>query len=106
MQRSNIYIIFFSTIMTVLIGGAMSLTSVLLKPAQDKQVELDTKKKILGAVMDISTFKTPEEILRLYKHRVKSIVVDIKGEIISKDVKGNPLVAEKVNAQKNHKIIF
>ena len=44
--------------MTVLIGGAMSLTSVLLKPAQDKQVELDTKKKILGAVMDISTFKT------------------------------------------------
>lgn len=104
MQRSNIYIIVFSTIMTVLIGGAMSLTSVLLKPAQDKQVELDTKKKILGAVMDISTFKTPEEILRLYKNRVKSIVVDIKGEIISKDVKGNPLVAEKVNAQKNHKI--
>ena len=46
MQRSNIYIIVFSTIMTVLIGGAMSLTSVLLKPAQDKQVELDTKKKI------------------------------------------------------------
>ena len=90
--------------MTVLIGGAMSLTSVLLKPAQDKQVELDTKKKILGAVMDISTFKTSEEVLRLYKNRVKSIVVDIKGEIISKDVKGNPLIAEKVNAQKNHKI--
>ena len=104
MQRSNIYILVFSTIMTVLIGGAMSLTSVLLKPAQDKQVELDTKKKILGAVMDISTFKTSEEVLKLYKNRVKSIVVDIKGEIISKDVKGNPLIAEKVNAQKNHKI--
>ena len=104
MQRSNIYILVFSTVMTVLIGGAMSLTSVLLKPAQDKQVELDTKKKILGAVMDISTFKTSEEVLRLYKNRVKSIVVDIKGEIISKDVKGNLLIAEKVNAQKNHKI--
>tara|TARA_B100000900_G_C20542552_1_gene701133 strand:- start:60 stop:791 length:732 start_codon:yes stop_codon:yes gene_type:complete len=90
--------------MTVLIGGSMSLTSVLLKPAQDKQVELDTKKKILGAVMDISTFKTPEEVLMLYKNRVKSIVVNIKGELISKDVKGNPLIAEKVNAQKNHKI--
>ena len=69
MQRSNIYILVFSAIMTVLIGGAMSLTSVLLKPAQDKQVELDTKKKILGAVMDISTFNTPEEILNLYKAR-------------------------------------
>ena len=90
--------------MTVFIGGAMSLTSVLLKPAQDKQVELDTKKKILGAVMDISTFKTSEEILDLYKGRVKSVVVDIKGKIISIDAKGNPLIAEKVNAQKNHKI--
>jgi Na+-transporting NADH:ubiquinone oxidoreductase subunit C len=90
--------------MTVLIGGSMSLTSVLLKPAQDKQVELDTKKKILGAVMDISTFETPEEVLMLYKNRVKSIVVNIKGELISKDVKGNLLIAEKVNAQKNHKI--
>ena len=104
MQRSNIYILVFSAIMTVLIGGAMSLTSVLLKPAQDKQVELDTKKKILGAVMDISTFNTQEEILNLYKARVKSVVVDIEGEIISTDAKGNPLIAEKVNAQKNHKI--
>ena len=104
MQRSNIYILVFSAIMTVLIGGAMSLTSVFLKPAQDKQVELDTKKKILGAVMDISTFNTPEEILNLYKARVKSVVVDIEGEIIATDEKGNPLIAEKVNAQKNHKI--
>ena len=105
MQRSNIYILVFSAIMTVLIGGAMSLTSVLLKPAQDKQVELDTKKKILGAAMvDISTYNTPEEILNLYKARVKSVIVDIKGEIIATDAKGNPLIAEKVNAQKNHKM--
>ena len=104
MQRSNIYILVFSAIMTVLIGGAMSLTSVLLKPAQDKQVELDTKKKILGAVMDISTISTPEEILNLYKARVKSVVVDIKGEIMTTDAKGNPLIAEKVNTQKNHKM--
>ena len=82
----------------------MSLTSVILKPAQDKQVEVDTKKKILGAVMDISTFDKPEEILNLYKARVKSVVVDIEGEIIATDDKGNPLMADKVNVQKNHKM--
>lgn len=82
----------------------MSLTSVVLKPMQDKQVELDTKKKILGAVMDISAYKDPNQILEVYSQRVKSIVVDINGNPVEKDAKGNLLVAEKINIQKNHKI--
>lgn len=101
MQRSNTYIIIFSIILTFILGGLLSLTSVGLKPAQDKQVELDTKKKILGAVMDISTIKNPDEILSLYNERVKSLVVDFEGNELSQDGQGNPLVAEKVNIQKN-----
>lgn len=104
MQQSNTYIIIFSAIMTILIGGIMSLTSVVLKPAQDRQVELDTKKKILGAVMDISQYKKPETILSLYDKRVKSIVIDINGNPVEKDSKGFPVVAEKVNIQKNYKV--
>ena len=103
MQQSNLYIIIFSAILTIVIGGLMSLTSVLLKPAQDKQVELDTKKKILGAVMDISQYKNPDEILALYNERVQSKVVNIDGEEVEKDSKGFPVVAEKVNIQKNYK---
>jgi Na+-transporting NADH:ubiquinone oxidoreductase subunit C len=91
--------------MTIIIGGIMSITSVVLKPMQDKQVELDTKKKILGAVMDISAYKKdPNQILEIYNQRVKSIVVDIDGNPVASDPKGNPLVAEKINIQKNHKI--
>lgn len=104
MQQSNTYIIVFSAIMTVLIGGIMSLTSVVLKPMQDKQVELDTKKKILGAVMDISAYEDPNQILEIYEARVKSIVIDINGNVVEADAKGNPAVAEKINIQKNHKI--
>lgn len=85
-------------------GGALSLTSVGLKPLQDKQVELDTKKKILGAVMDISTIEDPNEILRIYSEKVKSMVVDINGNEVTTDDKGNPMVAEKVNIQKNSKL--
>ena len=83
----------------------MSLTSVILKPMQDKQVELDTKKKILGAVMDISSLKDdPNKVLEVYEQRVQSIVVDIDGNPVEKDRKGNVLVAEKIDIQKNHKI--
>ncbi|MEO9872130.1 NADH:ubiquinone reductase (Na(+)-transporting) subunit C [Ekhidna sp.] len=103
MRQSNLYVILFSIGLTVVFGGALSLTSVGLKPLQDKQVELDTKKKILGAVMDISTIEDPNEILRIYDKRVKSVVVDINGKEVTTDQKGNPVVAEKVNIQKNYK---
>lgn len=104
MQQSNLYVILFSIGLTVVFGGALSLTSVGLKPLQDKQVELDTKKKILGAVMDISSIEDPNEVLRLYEQKVKSIVVDINGNEVTTDKKGNPMVAEKVNIQKNSKL--
>jgi len=79
------------------------MASVMLKPAQEKQIELDTKKKILGAVMDISSIKKPEELLALYDQKVKSEVVDINGDLVTADEKGNPIVAEKVNIQKNYR---
>lgn len=103
MQRSNSYIIIFSITLTVILGGLLSLASVGLKPAQEKQVELDTKKKILGAVMDISSVKNPNDLLALYEKRVESLVVDINGDLVEKDKKGNPAIAEKVNIQKNYR---
>lgn len=86
--------------MTIILGGMLSLTSVGLKPLQDKQVELDTKKKILGAVMTLDDEATPEEILELYSKRVRSILVDIDGNI----VENAAISAEKVNIGKNHKL--
>lgn len=104
MRQSNLYVILFAIGLTVVFGGALSLTSVGLKPLQDKQVELDTKKKILGAVMDISSIEDPNEILRVYGEKVQSMVVDINGNPVETDAKGNPTVAEKVNIQKNSKL--
>lgn len=103
MQRSNLYIIVFSAVLTIVLGGLLSGTSVVLKPLQDKQIELDTKKKILGAVDPASVVgKTSDEILAFYKARVTSTVVDINGEPMETDAKGNKLVAEKIDFQKNH----
>ncbi len=104
MQRSNTYIIVFSAVLTIILGLLLSGTSVVLKPLQNKQIDLDNKKKILGAVMDISSIKDPNEILALYDKRFTSIVIDINGNPVEKDKKGNPVVAEKVNIQKNYKL--
>ena len=53
MQQSNAYIIVFSIITTIILGGLLSVTSVGLGPRQKIQVELDTKKSILGAAREV-----------------------------------------------------
>ncbi len=102
MQQSNTYIIVFTAILTIIIGGLLSLANQVLKEPQQKSVEIDTKKQILGAVLDISTMKN-NQILEEYSATIKSIVVDFNGNPIEKNEKGNPIVAEEVNIAKNFK---
>ena len=105
MQQSNTYIIIFTAVMTVIVGGLLSLTSQGLAPAQKKSIELDTKTQILSSVMDreqLSKMK-PDEILSMYNERIASLVVDINGQIIEKDEKGKDMVAEEVSILKNYK---
>ncbi len=105
MQRSNTYIILFSAILTIILGGMLSGTSVVLKPLQDIQVDLDNKKKIFGAVdRDISAIEKPEDILALYDKEFTSLVIDYKGNIVTEDKKGNSIVPEKVDILKNNKL--
>ena len=98
MQQSNTYIIIFTLIMTIFFGTLLSFTRMQLGPIQKVQVEIDTKKKILGAVMDISSLN-PDEILSLYSKKMTSVVLDISGNEIS-PVGGESIIAEQVNIQK------
>lgn len=101
MRQSNLYVILFAAGMAIILGGMLSLTSVGLKPLQDKQVELDTKKKILSAVVTLDPEATPEEVLKMYGDRVRSILVDIDGN----EVMDTSLIsAEKIDIGKNHKL--
>lgn len=105
MQQSNAYIIIFTAVMTVIVGGLLSLTSQGLAPAQKKSIELDTKTQILSSVMDreqLSKMK-PDEILSMYNARITSLVVDIEGQEITKNDKGEEMVAEEVSILKNYK---
>jgi Na+-transporting NADH:ubiquinone oxidoreductase subunit C len=101
-QQSNTYIIVFSAILTLVLGGLLSLANQGLKPMQQRAVELDTKKKILSAVTDLEG-KKGEEVINLYGQTIESIVVDINGEVVEKDEKGAVIIAENVDVAKNFK---
>lgn len=95
MRQSNTYILMFSAILTVVLGGLLALAAVGLGPIQAEQVAIDTRKKILSAVMDISQIPKTE-IPALYDKRIESLVVNRAGEIVEKDDEGNQLVAENI----------
>ncbi|MTI27059.1 NADH:ubiquinone reductase (Na(+)-transporting) subunit C [Fulvivirga kasyanovii] len=105
MRQSNGYIILFTAIMTVIVGGLLSLASQGLAPAQKKSIELDTKSSILSSVMDRAQLEKmkPNEVLEMYDKRISSLVVDINGNIVEKNEKGEPIVAEEVSILKNYK---
>jgi len=100
-QQSNTYIILFSIGMTVIVGGLLSFASVGLKPMQEIQIQLDTKKQILGAVMEL---QPEDDVLAIYADRIKSEVVDFEGNPVETNRKGEPIVAEKVAIAKEYKL--
>ncbi len=101
MQRSNTYIIVFSLVLTIVLGGLLSLASVGLRPAQKKAEELATKRQILSAVMDVDS---KANILPIFAERITSIVVDINGNVVETDESGNPIDASGVDLERQFKM--
>lgn len=104
MRQSNGYIIFFTAVLTVCVGGILAGASIVLGPAQRKSIELDTKSQILGAVRHRVEINTKADILELYNDRISSLVVNAQGDQVTTDAKGKPIEAEKVDVLKNFKL--
>ncbi|MEH0154135.1 NADH:ubiquinone reductase (Na(+)-transporting) subunit C [Limibacter armeniacum] len=96
MQQSNGYIIGFAVAMTVILGGLLSFTAVSLKPRQQHEIELDTKKQILASVG--ITGEDKMKLSNLFDEKVEAVVVNAAGEQV--DYSGNVL---KLNVQKEWK---
>jgi len=96
-RQSNYYVILFSVILTVILGGLLAATSVGLGPIQQKSIELDTKKQILGAVMNVTS---EMDVIETYDKVIQSEVVDYQGAIVTENSEGEKIVAEDVNVEK------
>jgi Na+-transporting NADH:ubiquinone oxidoreductase subunit C len=93
-QQSNGYIIGFSVITTVVLGGLLALAAVALGPQQKEARDLFTKKQILKAVMEI---KDGDDIASIYSKRIKSEVVDFQGNVVDGQI------AEAVSLEREYK---
>ncbi len=78
MRQSNLYIILYAAILTVVCGGVLAWASEGLKDKQQANIALETKKNILSAVIEL---KEGEDITTLYAKKVKAFVVDFQGNV-------------------------
>lgn len=102
MQRSNSYTIIFSLVVCVLIGGALALVNELLKDRIAANKANETRVNIMSAVTVVSA-SDPKEIEKLYKKNIESYVINNKGERVTEDADGKPVVAEEINVKKQYK---
>jgi Na+-transporting NADH:ubiquinone oxidoreductase subunit C len=79
------------------LGGLLAATSVGLGPIQQKSIELDTKKQILGAVLEVTS---EMDVIETYDKVIKSEVTDYEGNIVTEDEEGKELIADNVNVEK------
>lgn len=86
--------------MTIVLGGLLSLAAVGLREPQKEAVKLDTRTKILSAVMEI---KNPEEVNSIYERQISSLVVDADGDVVTTNEDGETLIAEKIDVAKEFK---
>lgn len=77
MRQSNLYIVSFAAILTIVCGGLLALANQGLKPYQDELKRLDTRKQILSAVMSV---EDGVDVNQIYESRINSYFVGANGE--------------------------
>lgn len=100
MQQSNAYVIGFAAVLTVVLGGLLAFAAVGLREPQQKAVKLDTRSKILSAVMDI---KEGDDVNKIWEERIKSLVVDIDGDVVGELDNGTAVIAEQIDVGREFK---
>lgn len=100
MQQSNGYVIGFAAVLTVILGGLLALAATGLREPQAEAEKLDTRTKILSAVMNI---EEGDDVNAIWDDRIQSQVVNIEGDVVATLENGEQLVAEKIDVGKEYK---
>ncbi|QDU59716.1 Na(+)-translocating NADH-quinone reductase subunit C [Planctomycetes bacterium Pan216] len=84
MQDNNLYTIKFMLIICVACAVGVSVVAMGLKPLQMYNAEIDNQKNVLSVVGLLEEGKSygSSQISSMYKERIKSIVVNGKGEVV------------------------
>lgn len=80
MRQSNLYLVIYAAALTAICGALLAFTSESLKPKQKANQEIERKTIILKtAGLDLAQWS---DVQKLYEERVKSYVVNHKGEVV------------------------
>jgi len=82
-KNSNKYIFIYASVMVILVAAILSIASISLKSAQQKNIKIEKKQNILASVNIESTTKNAEQLFS--DKVVKSYIINSKAEIL----KGN-----------------
>jgi Na+-transporting NADH:ubiquinone oxidoreductase subunit C len=78
---SNRYIFIFASVMVVIVALVLSLTATILQPFQQRNLEVEKMKDILGAAQITAP---TNEIPSMYeKYIIEEIVIDVDGNVIA-----------------------
>lgn len=78
MRQSNLYIVIYAAILTIVCGGLLALASEGLKEKQQANIELERKQNILSTVMQL---KEEDDVSQIYSDRVQERVIDFQGNV-------------------------
>ena len=78
MRQSNLYIIIYAGVLTVVCGGLLAFASEALKEKQQFNIDMEQKKNILSTVI---TLGEGEDVNTVYSKKVKAFVVDFQGNV-------------------------
>jgi Na+-transporting NADH:ubiquinone oxidoreductase subunit C len=77
-RQSNLYIVIYAGVLTIVCGGLLALAAEGLKEKQQFNIDMEQKKNILSTVIAI---EEGVDINQLYSKRVKAFVVDFQGSV-------------------------
>lgn len=78
MRQSNLYIVIYAAVLTIVCGGLLALASEGLKERQQFNIALEQKKNILATVIEL---KEGQDVSALYARDVNELVVDFQGNV-------------------------
>lgn len=98
-KDSNTYTFIYAAVLVILVAAALSIASGALEPFQKRNVEIEKKKNILGAVNKLDQYESAKDrnafVLDTYKKYIStSFVLNPKGDVIPGDAFGIELETE------------
>jgi Na+-transporting NADH:ubiquinone oxidoreductase subunit C len=102
-KQSNVYTIIYITVMVIVVGAVLALTSMALKDRQNENAQADKKSQILQAVHIASERSTV--IADFDKYIVDQIVVNNNGEEVADQVAFDIDVAEEAKKPAEERLL-